>query len=81
MAASAKVAPPYSVVVISDSEPAELPKDMEDSCIASTSTCIVVGCRADVDGETEFVLGATSEVDPGSHPIFEGMLETPVASW
>jgi hypothetical protein len=37
----------------------------------------VVGCLADVDGETEFTLGETHDVNPGDPPIFHGKLKTP----
>jgi hypothetical protein len=34
-------------------------------------------CLADIDGETEFTLGETYDVDPGNAPIFHGKLKTP----
>jgi len=77
VANSAKVAPPNSLVLISDSSGAEIPETMAGSLIASTNSCIAVGCQSDVDGETEFTLGTTREVDPGDKPVFQGMLKTP----
>jgi hypothetical protein len=50
---------------------------MGRSLIAATSSCIAVGCRSESDGETEFILGTTGDIDPGLHPAFEGMLKTP----
>jgi len=77
MAASTKVAPPNSVALIADPSRAEIPETMGGSLIASTNSCVVVACRSDVDGETEFTLGSTREVDPGDRPAFQGMLKTP----
>ena len=77
MATSAKVAPPNAMVLVADPSGGEIPKTMTGALIASTSSCITVGCRSDVDGETEFTLGRTREVDPGDRPAFEGKLKTP----
>jgi len=38
---------------------------------------VVIGCLAEMDGETEVHLGWQKEVDPGSAPSFVGRLETP----
>jgi hypothetical protein len=78
MASSAKTAPPNSLVLVAD-DPSrcDIPETMAGSLIAATSSCIAVGCRSEVDDETEFTLGATREVDPGDHPAFEGVLKTP----
>jgi hypothetical protein len=77
MAKSVKVAPPYSLVLVEDPSGGEIPENVAASLIVSTSSCIAVGCRSDVDGVTEFTLGATREVDPGDHPAFEGEVKTP----
>lgn len=77
MATSARIAPPNSLVLVADPSGGEIPETMAGSLIASTSSCIAVGCRSDVDGETEFTLGSTREVDPGNRPAFEGKLNTP----
>jgi hypothetical protein len=84
MANSAKLAPPYSVILIEDSGGGEIPSSIKmttGSLIASTDSCIAVGCRSYVDGDTEFTLGQTHDVDPGDHPIleaiFQGKLKTP----
>jgi hypothetical protein len=77
MATSAKVAPPNSLVLVSDPANADIPETMAGGLIASTKSCVAVGCQSDADGETEFTLGAAREVDPGSQPVFEGSLPTP----
>ena len=76
MTNSIKLAPHYSLIFIADSGRGEIPERM-DRPIVSTGSCIVVGCRADVDGETEFTLGETHDVDPGDLPAFHGLLKTP----
>jgi hypothetical protein len=77
MPTSVKVAPPNSLVLISDAHGGEIPEAMAGSLISSTTSCIAVGCQSDVDGETEFTLGASQQVDPGSQPAFQGRLRTP----
>ena len=77
MATSTKVAPPNSLVLISDPKGGEIPATMKGATIAATASCIAVGCQSDADGVTEFTLGTMHEVDPGDHPVFEGKLSTP----
>jgi hypothetical protein len=74
---SAKTAPPNSLVLIEDPSGGNVPASMAGSLVASTMSCIAVGCKSEADGETEFRLGAVSEVDPGNRPVFQGALETP----
>jgi hypothetical protein len=76
MTSSIKIAPPYSLIFIADSGRGEIPERM-DRPVTSTDLCIVVGCLAAVDGETEFTLGETRDVDPGDPPVFHGKLKTP----
>ena len=47
------------------------------SRIAATGACIIVGCLAEMDGQTEIVMGKAPEIDPGHRPSFDGVLETP----
>jgi hypothetical protein len=74
---SSRVAPPYSVVFVLDVDDvnAEIPETT--SVITFTESCVAVQCLAEVDGETEFRLGAASKVDPGNRPAFVGTLKTP----
>jgi hypothetical protein len=76
MTSSIKIAPPYSLIFIADSGRGEIPERM-DRPVTSTDSCIVVGCLAAVDGETEFTLGETRDVDRGDPPVFHGLLKTP----
>jgi hypothetical protein len=77
MAKSTKIAPPNSLILIEDSGGGEIPASMGGSLVASTDTCIAVGCRSDIHGDTQFTLGETHDVDPGGYPTFRGMLKTP----
>jgi hypothetical protein len=74
---SVKTAPPNSLVLIEDPSGGNVPASMAGSLVASTMSCIAVGCKSEADGETEFRLGAVGEVDPGNRPVFQGALETP----
>ena len=78
MTSRTRFAPPNSIVVIEDAAGGGVPKTISPgSIIAFTDSCIAVGCRSEVDGDTEFVLGPAAEVDPGYRPVFEGNLTTP----
>src|SRR5579864_8617056 len=74
---SVVIAPPYSIIVVNDPNNKEVPKWHGDPPIVSTESCIVVLCRAEVDGPTEILLGDLTEVNPGHPPQFEGTLKTP----
>ena len=77
MADSKRLAPPYSIVLISDPVGGEVPYGVRGQLIVATNSSVAVGCLDKVDGETEFVLGASAEVDPGEPPTFEGKISTP----
>jgi hypothetical protein len=77
MALTKRMAPPNSVVLVSDVDGGEIPKTMGGSLISATSTCVAVGCLSEDDGETEFMLAPLSEVDRSDKPVYEGMLQTP----
>jgi len=73
-----KIAPPNSMFFLEDPQGGKSPAiDERSSRIWSTKSCIIVGCQAFVDGETEF-FASTSEHDIlPAEPAFDGMLETP----
>jgi hypothetical protein len=77
MSDSIKVAPPNSLIGISDVKKGEVPDFDVESGISATDSCILVGCWPEIDGETEIILGLASEVDPGDPAAFDGQLETP----
>ena len=74
---SKTLSPPNSLVLIEGLNGGEVPRDMAGSLIASTRSCIAVGCKSEADGETHLTLGRAHEVDPAGPPAFEGTLETP----
>lgn len=82
---STKLSPPNSMVLIADRRgEIDVPDAMPRSRIAATSSCIAIGCKAEMDGETEITMGAALEIDPGDRPVFDGILATPsraVAVW
>ena len=77
MAKSARIAPPNSLLVISDRKGGVPPQVTRGTSIWFTSSCIVIGCLAFVDGKTQVTLGAARDVDPGIRPAFDGLVETP----
>jgi hypothetical protein len=74
---SIRIAVPNALLLISDVGGGKPPDVMEEALIASTPSCIAVGCMADSNGETEVTLGPTPELHQREHPVFEGELETP----
>lgn len=42
-----KVAPPNSVVLVSDVNGGEIPKTMGGSLVSATNTCVAVGCLSE----------------------------------
>jgi hypothetical protein len=76
MSASRSIAVPNALILISDLDGGVPPDVMGGSLIASTPSCIAVGCMSDSNGKTEVILGATKEVDPRDRPVFVGELET-----
>lgn len=55
-----------------------IPETLGGGLVAATRSCIAVGTREEHDGETSISIsdeGAPSGV--GSHPVFDGVIETP----
>ncbi len=73
-----RLRPPYSQIVISDPT-AEIvvPPWQHAVPFVATDTCVLFACLAETDGETEFKLGYANEIDPGTAPLFDGLLRTP----
>lgn len=77
MSDSIKVAPPNSLIGISDVKKGEIPNFDVETGISATETCILIGCWPEIDGETEITLGPAAEIDPGCPPAFDGQLQAP----
>ena len=54
-----------------------IPELPPESRIASTSSCIAVGCEAELDGDTHFRIGDDETVRLSDPPVFAGVLDTP----
>jgi hypothetical protein len=72
-----RIAPPNSIFFISDVGGGEIPKINGGARIWWTASCVVIGCLAFIDGETEVTLGRAADVGPNTAPFFDGMLDTP----
>lgn len=79
MTTSVKFAPPNSIIFVGGSEDAEGPPPelKMESGFVSTPSCIVVGCFAAPDGETEITLEHASPSTAKTRPAFAGYLDTP----
>lgn len=72
-----RVSPPNSVVLVSDALEFEVPKEMGRALVAATASCLAVGTRAPVDGETELYLCSRSQSgEPTGVLVFDGDVET-----
>jgi hypothetical protein len=74
---SVKIAPPNSLLFISDIDGGEPPIPVLGAQILATGSCLSIACYPWIDGETAVTLGPSREVDPGTSPAFDGELETP----
>jgi hypothetical protein len=74
---SVKIAPPNSLLFISDSDGGVPPYPVRGAQILATGSCVSIACYPSIDGQTAVTLGPGPEVDPGNPPAFDGMLETP----
>ena len=77
MSVSSRIAVPNALILISGPDGGSIPDLMRGSLIASTPSCVAVGCMADCNGKTEITLGAGREVGLRGAPVFEGELDTP----
>lgn len=72
-----RFAPQNSIVFIEDSAGGEPPEHVGDDLIHYNAFCVSVGCYPEIDGETEFTLGAVTEVKPDFPLAFDGVIATP----
>ena len=77
---SVKIAPPNSLLFISDPDGGEPPYPVRGEQILATDSCISIACFPSVDGETSVTLGPAFEVNPGEATAFDGSLKTPSRS-
>lgn len=77
MPKSVQLRPPNSLVLIEDFQGGELPSTMMGRLVASTSTCISVGCLSEFDGEAEIVLAMGCEIESPAQLVFDGVIEVP----
>jgi hypothetical protein len=80
MITTSHVAPPNSLLLITDRETGDIPESLDNGIIAATETCIAIGTLSAADGETTVFLTddrATLEGHQDLHRVFTGMLATP----
>jgi hypothetical protein len=79
MSITKKVAAPNALLLLNDIKggvpPA--PGSLREAAVASTPSCIAIGCMSDCDGETEVRVGPAREVGTSDVLVFEGELECP----
>ena len=76
-----RIAPPNSIVLMADSSSDALPPSEKPvSLVVASPACLGIGCRMELDGETEITMGAYRDVAPSHAPLFDGVLETPSRS-
>jgi hypothetical protein len=72
-----RIAPPNSMVAITDLAGGEVPLTLPSSRLASTPSCILVGCLAFADGPTTFTLGPPADKRSGLELAVDRVMETP----
>jgi hypothetical protein len=72
-----KIAPPNSVVLLSDVSGGDIPDSMRGVVVVATPTCIAVGCVSEADEPTEFVLAPLSELERSDEPVHMSRIQTP----
>lgn len=77
MTSQVRIAPPNSLLFLTDAGGGEVPEWRRGVPILSSPSSISFSCLAFADGETDVTLGSARDVDPGTPPAFEGVLETP----
>jgi hypothetical protein len=77
LADSIKIPVANAVVLVCDQSGGQVPSMMNGMAIATTNSCVAIGCRAQDDGETELTLGAHSEFERLGSPAFETTLQLP----
>lgn len=77
MTRSVKIAPPNSLLFISDPDGGVPPYPIRGAQILATDSCVAIACYPSIDGETAVTLGPGREVDPGNPPAFDATLATP----
>jgi hypothetical protein len=77
MDCSVLVAPPYSVVFLTGEIEFEAPESMNSAIVASTPSCIAIGCMSADDGPSEFKIVRRVERAEGLKLVFDGFASTP----
>jgi len=72
-----KLALPHSLVLVLDPIFGEIPASLSGELITATNSCLAIGTRPEMDGETELVLGNSESIDQEERPAFKGILRTP----
>ncbi len=62
--------------LVEDLGAGDIPFSLNGSLVASTGSCIAIGCRAEDDGETEIVIDDCDRAAPSMGLVFDGMLQT-----
>jgi hypothetical protein len=71
-----RIAPPYSILFISDRDLGE-PLEPSREPLQWSDTAVRISCLNEQDGSTTIVLGHVSEVGLTSPPAFNGEIKTP----
>jgi hypothetical protein len=73
-----RIAPRNSLLLIMDPAVGEIPESMDGGLVAVTSSCVAVGTRSEVDGETLISLSdEASQAETSLFCVFHSHLDTP----
>jgi hypothetical protein len=71
------ISPPTSVILIEDQIGGDIPESMGDSLVASTRSCIAVGCKSESDGSTEIRVSRDLGDDICGFVVFDDLVSVP----
>jgi hypothetical protein len=75
---SMQIAVPNGLLFVRDSQVRKYPDfDDETASFWSISTCVMIACLVDCDGQTDITVGATTQISQNRQPAFARMLATP----
>src|SRR5262245_29994485 len=71
-----RIAPPNSLILIMDPAAREVPESLGGELIAATQSCLAIGTRAAMDGDTFISFG---EYEAAAHqpPVLDRIMNTP----
>jgi hypothetical protein len=66
-----------SLLYVRDPTTRELPEIDGNQAVWSTASCVAISCLPDSEGDTEVIIGPSSDIAEDGQPLFDGRIRTP----